>query len=281
MSDHGTEESSSMSADEQPSTSRRRIIKAGVVAGAGAGVGAVAAAAPASADPGDPVVLGALNNAQSSETVLVGGSSANPTLALRGAPGQAPLRFSPEPDNLLPTEMPTGSLAVTTEGNLVIGGRSNTKAYVNTSRWANRTVAIPPTRILDTRSVPTSTTYDKYIVGGRANVDSSGRLKAKTAIQLTISGLPDVTPGQAQAAYVNITVAGTVAAGFLTAYSAQLPRPGTSSLNWWGPNQILSNLVEVQVGTYSNRPYTFTIYTDSTTSVIVDVSGLILANPAS
>lgn len=268
-----------MSADETPSTTRRRIIKAGVVAGAGVGAAAVVAT-PASADPGDPVILGGATAAGANETLLSGGSSANPALALRAPAGKAPLVLQPTSDSSIPTELPTGSLAVTVAGDLVIGGRGNTKAYVNTSRWANRTVAIQPQRILDTRDVPRSTKYDTYIADGRKNIDSGGRLMAKTAIQLSISGLSGVGPGRAQAAYVNITVAGTITGGFLTAYSSSLALPPTSSLNWWGPNQILSNLVEVQLGTHGSRGYSFTIYTASTTAVIVDVSGLILANPA-
>ncbi|PZF87284.1 hypothetical protein [Micromonospora deserti] len=279
MRDHGTEETSSMTTEETGSTTRRRIIKAGVAAGAGVGAAAVVAT-PASADPGNPVILGTSNSALDTETLLTGGSSANPALALRSPAGKAPLVLTPTSDPSIPNELPTGSLAVTNEGDLVIGGRGNTKAYVNTSRWANSTVAVPPRRILDSRAVPTSTTYDPYIAGLKSSVDSTGKMKAGSTIHLSVSGLPLVQPGQALSVFVNITVAATVSSGFLKAYSSSIARPETSSLNWWGPNQILSNLVEVQLGSYSGRGYSFAIWVQTATALIVDVSGLVLSKPA-
>ncbi|SCL17249.1 hypothetical protein GA0070616_1235 [Micromonospora nigra] len=275
MSEHETEEHA-VTADQSRPTSRRRVIRGAVVAGAGVGA-AAAVATPARAAAGDPVLLDEANDAGTAETLLVGGSSAGPTLALDHAIDRSPLILSQTPAAALPEELPTGSLAIDESGDLVIGGRANTRAYVNTSRWANRTLAVPPRRVLDTRSI---NSWGDYVVGGAGNVDATGKLRAKTSIHLSISTLPEVEPGRALAAYVNVTVAGTVAGGFLTAHSASVATPGTSSLNWWGPNQILSNLVEVQLGAYGGRGFSFSIYTASATSVIVDVSGLILANPA-
>ncbi|MEU8296951.1 hypothetical protein AB0C04_06665 [Micromonospora sp. NPDC048909] len=274
MRDHGTEESS-MTAEETAAPTRRRIIKAGVVAGAGVGA-AVVVASPASAAPGDPVLIGQTNDAGATETVLTGGSSANPALALNATGGRPPLVLAPTPDAGIPQELPTGSLAVTPVGDLVIGGRGNTKAYVNTSRWANRTVAVAPRRILDTRSIGS---YTANVLTGAANV-TSGKLGAGKVIHLTVKNVPPALAEKATAAYLNITVAGTVAAGVLTAYSSSISKPVSSSLNWWGPNQILSNLVEVQLGSYNGNGLAFALHVSSATSVIVDVSGLILSAPA-
>ncbi|MER7892371.1 hypothetical protein ABTX15_21365 [Micromonospora sp. NPDC094482] len=274
MRDHGTEESS-MTAEETPAPTRRRIIKAGVVAGAGVGA-AVVVATPASAAPGDPVLIGQTNDAGATETVLTGGSSANPALALTATGGRPPLVLAPTPDASIPQELPTGSLAVTPAGDLVIGGRGNTKAYVNTSRWANRTVAVAPRRILDTRSIAS---YTGNVVSA-TSVVTSGKLGAGKVIHLTVKNVPPALAEKATAAYLNITVAGTVAAGVLTAYSSSISKPVSSSLNWWGPNQILSNLVEVQLGSYNGNALAFALHVSSATSVIVDVSGLILSAPA-
>ncbi|TDC69217.1 hypothetical protein E1193_30725 [Micromonospora sp. KC606] len=271
MRDHRTEETS-MTTGETPSTTRRQIIRTGVAVGAGAGTAALIAS-PAAAAPGDAVIIGQDNNAGEAETVLVGGSSANPTLSLTGTSPMLVLAPTPEAD--IPQELPTGSLAVTPVGDLVIGGKAGTKAYINTSRWANRTLAVPPQRILDTRSIAN---YSAHIRAGGDGV-TSGKLNAGRVIHLTVSNVPPAAAEKATAAYVNITVAGTVSAGFLTAYPSSISRPQTSSLNWWGPNQILSNLVEVQLGSYNGLPLSFAIHVTAAASVIVDVSGLILSDP--
>ncbi|MEH1055321.1 hypothetical protein V6U89_08925 [Micromonospora sp. CPCC 206171] len=273
MRDHGTEETSSMT-EETSSPTRRRVIKAGVAVGTGVGAAAVVGS-PASADVGDPVILGTVNHGSGSETLLIGGSASGPTLSLRGAPGSAALWLSQATDENLPQEIATGSLALTSRDDMVIGGKGGAKAYVNTSRWANRTMAVAPQRILDTRSIAN---YSANILAGSAGV-TSGKLNAGKIIHLTVKNVPPAVAEKATAAYVNITVAGTVSAGVLTAYSSSIAKPQTSSLNWWGPNQILSNLVEVQLGSYNGNALSFAIHVNAATSVIVDVSGLILSSP--
>ncbi|MEV0808683.1 hypothetical protein [Micromonospora sp. NPDC050200] len=269
-----TEETSNVTTDETSSTTRRRIIKAGVAAGAGVGAAAVVAT-PAGADPGQPVVIGVTNDAGGTETVLRGGSSLAPTLTVDAPSTRPPLVLTPTPSANIPQELPTGSLAVTPSGELVIGGKGGVRAYVNTSRWANRTMAVPPQRILDTRSV---SSYSANVVSS-TTVVTSGKLNAGQVIHLTVKNVPPALAERATAAYVNITVANTVSAGVLTAFSSSIAKPKTSSLNWWGPNQILSNLVEVQLGAYNGNQLAFAIHVNSATSVIVDVSGLILSNP--
>ncbi|MGK5441724.1 hypothetical protein ACSNN7_07845 [Micromonospora sp. URMC 105] len=269
-----TEETTSMSTDETSSTTRRRIIKAGVAAGAGVGAAAVVAT-PAAADPGQPVLIGATNDAGATETVLRGGSALAPALTVDAPSTRPPLVLTPTPSADIPQELPTGSLAVTPSGELVIGGKGGTRAYVNTSRWANRTMAVAPKRILDTRSI---SSYSAHVVSA-TSVVTSGKLNANQVIHLTVKNVPPALAERATAAYVNITVAGTVSAGVLTAYSSSIAKPQTSSLNWWGPNQILSNLVEVQLGSYNGNQLAFALHVSSATSVIVDVSGLILASP--
>lgn len=260
--------------EETSSPTRRRVIKAGVAVGTGVGAATVVGS-PASADVGDPVILGAVNHGSGSETLLVGGSASGPTLSLRGAPGWSALWLSQATDENLPQEIATGSLAVTSRDALIIGGKGGAKAYVNTSRWANRTMAVAPQRILDTRTL---STYSANILAGSAGV-TSGKLNAGKVIHLTVKNVPPALAEKATAAYVNITVAGTVSAGVLTAYSSSIAKPQTSSLNWWGPNQILSNLVEVQLGSYNGNGLAFAIHVNAAASVIVDVSGLILSRP--
>ncbi|MGX4652728.1 hypothetical protein ACWCHM_03465 [Micromonospora sp. SCSIO 07396] len=264
-----------MSADGNSSPTRRRIIKAGVVAGVGVGAATVVST-PANAAVGEAVRIGQVNDAGTAETLLVGGSSTNPALALTQAGGNPPLVLTPTPEAAIPTDLPTGSLALTPAGDLVIGGKGGTKAYVNTSRWANSTVAVAPVRILDTRSL---ISYTHNIVSP-TSVVTAGKLNAGKTIHLTVRNVPRALAERATAAYVNVTVAGTISSGVLITHSSSIARPKTSSVNWWGPNQILSNLVEVQLGAYNGEGLSFAVYVNSNAAVIVDVSGLILSEPA-
>ena len=261
-----------MSTDETSSTTRRVVLRTGVAAGVGVGVAALVGT-PADAAPGAPVIGGQVNDAGTAETLLVGGASANPTLALGGTSPM--LRLSPTPENAIPAELPTGSLAVTPVADLVIGGRSGRRAYVNTSRWANRTVAVPPVRLVDTRALAS---YSANVLAGADGV-VSGRLQAGRTLHLTVGRVPGASDGVAVGAYLNVTVANTVSGGVLTVFQSGVTMPETSSLNWWGPNQILSNLVEVPLGPYDRDPAAFAVHVRAATAVIVDVSALILTRP--
>ncbi|MFY1681023.1 hypothetical protein ACN265_05795 [Micromonospora sp. WMMD730] len=261
-----------MSADETPSTTRRTVIRAGVALGVGVGATALAGT-PADAAPGAPVIGGQLNDAGEAGTVLVGGSSANPTLALAGTDPM--LRLFPTPDDAIPAELPTGSLAVTPTAELVVGGRDGRRAYVNTSRWSNRIVAVPPVRLLDTRALAS---YSANVLAGADGV-VSGRLQAGRTLYLTVSRVPAGSYYAPVGAYLNITVANTVSGGVLTAFAAGAARPDTSSMNWWGPNQILSNLVEVPLGAHERGAAAFALHVRAAATVVVDVSALILSLP--
>ncbi|MBB4960665.1 hypothetical protein [Micromonospora polyrhachis] len=266
-----------MSTEETPTSSRRRLLRAGIAAGAGAGVSMVAFGSPASADA-DPVRIGQDNDAGSARTTLTGGSATAPALALTNQGSGAALVLQPTPWEKVQDAALRGSLTATPQGDLLLSGVDGT-AMVNSSRWANHTMPITPVRILDTREVPRSSAYDQHIVGGRANVDSNGRLRAGTTIHLTVRNVQPAAQNQAIAAYVNLTVTGTVSPGFLSAHSSSVTRSAASSLNWWAANQILSNLVEVQLGKHNGNEFSFAIYAAAATSVVVDVSGLVLTVP--
>ena len=103
-------------------------------------------------------------------------------------------------------------------------------------------IAVAPYRVLDTRTT-----------GGTARGST-----------ITI----DTLLGDVAAAAVQITVADTAGAGFLTAWSDQDEQPETSVLNFRHPNDIDGNFVIVPV-----RDGKFRIYTSETTGIIVDVMG--------
>ena len=104
-------------------------------------------------------------------------------------------------------------------------------------------IAVTPYRVLDTRA-------------------TGGTLRGSTVTVDTWLG--DV----AAAAAVQITVAGTGGAGFLTVWSGQGEQPATSVLNFQHPNEVDGNFVIVPV-----IDGTFTISVSETTGIIVDVMG--------
>ena len=104
-------------------------------------------------------------------------------------------------------------------------------------------IAVTPYRVLDTRA-------------------DGGTVRGSTVTVDTRLG--DV----AAAAAVQITVANTAGAGFLTVWSGEGPQPATSVLDFQHPNEVDGNFVIVPV-----IDGTFTISVSETTGVIVDVMG--------
>lgn len=87
-----------------------------------------------------------------------------------------------------------------------------------------------PSRILDTRDRPTW---------------PYGQLAAGRKIALRVAGRGGV-PNTATGALLNVTVADTGGAGYVTAWPCDQPHPGTSTLNTW-PDQLRSNLAYVRL----------------------------------
>jgi hypothetical protein len=55
---------------------------------------------------------------------------------------------------------------------------------------------------------------------------------------------PEIAPDPAELAHTyNLTVTGTQGTGFLAVFPADILWPGNSSINWFGPNQIIANNV--------------------------------------
>lgn len=104
---------------------------------------------------------------------------------------------------------------------------------------------------------------------------SSGAKGAFTAGTTKVVDLTTETdlPAGASGAIVNITVANTVGAGFVTVYNGDSAnRPNTSSVNWSASGQILSNGLTVKVSSTG----TVRVFANSGTHVIIDVIGFIV-----
>jgi adhesin/invasin len=105
-----------------------------------------------------------------------------------------------------------------------------------------------PKRILDTRST------GQRLTGGTLN--------------LTVAGGSTTVPASAGAVVLNVTVTGTVGAGFLTVWPTGNVMPTVSNLNW-AAGDVRPNLVTVQVGTGGQ----VSLYANSPTDVVVDEEG--------
>lgn len=247
--------------------SRRRLLR-GVGAGAAGLVGGAAFARPALASSGDPIVMGTFNSSGADTTTITALNSVDPALALTNDGGGAPLLLTATPVGQIPLTPPVGLMAADDQGNLMIAGSNfnggTTSGWAYSEAWATMTVPIYPIRVLDTRS-PAGRVN---IVSGAANINAQGKLMAGTTLEVSLLGATNPA-----AVLANITVAGTAGAGFLTVWGAGT-KPGTSSLNFWLANQILSNFVESPVSPTG----TVHIFAQQTCAVILDVNGFVVAS---
>jgi len=119
--------------------------------------------------------------------------------------------------------------------------------------------ALRAARLLDTRGGPTA---DGLWSGG-------GPISEGATLDVRVTGRAGVPSNGVAAVLVNLTVAQPSINGFLTAYPAATPRPGTSSINF-AAGQTLANLTIVPVGADGR----ISIYNlQGWTPVIIDVLG--------
>jgi alpha-tubulin suppressor-like RCC1 family protein len=119
-------------------------------------------------------------------------------------------------------------------------------------------VSLDPVRLLDTR--PDGGTIDGLFHPGT-------KLAGGQEIRLQVGGRGGV-PATAAAVVLNVTVTEPDAAGYLTAYPCDTPRPNASNLNY-SPGQTIPNNVIVKTGTSG----TVCLYSQQTTHLIADING--------
>jgi hypothetical protein len=118
--------------------------------------------------------------------------------------------------------------------------------------------ALTPVRLLDTR--PGLPTIDGLARGG-------GMLPAGSVGVLRVGGRGGV-PAGAAAVTMNLTVVSSAAGGWITAFPCDVSRPLSSSLNF-GASQVVGNLAHIKLASDG----TLCLYAESTTHLIVDVTG--------
>lgn len=126
---------------------------------------------------------------------------------------------------------------------------------------ATRFVPLAPTRIFDTRD--------------GTGLPSAGFVAADTSIDVQIAGVAGV-PTDAVAVVMNVTGTESGGPGFVTVHPTGGTRPLASNLNFTAPQQTRPNLVTVKLGTAGK----VTLYSNSGSHLLADVSGYYTASPA-
>ena len=114
----------------------------------------------------------------------------------------------------------------------------------------------------------------RIILDASGNLNSSGMLIGGKTIHVNLTSL--VNFGNAVTA--NLTVVGSVGAGFITLWSGAVARPGTSVLNYEA-GQTLSNLTVTGLAEFSTAATdTIAIFANVTTHLVLDVAGFAVGN---
>ncbi len=263
---------------DQPDQSlgRRHLLRGGAVLAGAAGLTAIASvtAPTASAADGDPVRLADINSA-STRTTIQSNNSGQPTLGLQNDDG--PSLYL----QVLPSEW-NGDLAVGEIANTQYGpmigvdygdGDGPQKTFLTTALDIDSLalpIATAPVRVLDTRSAGGRTGIVRRSSTGA--LDSSGRLTSGSWIDVAVDAA-DATYSL-EAAFLNLTVTGSLGSGFLTAYPPGV-KPSASTLNYT-KGQTIANGCFVQVGV-AGGAFVVRLAASATTHVIADLTGATVA----
>ncbi|HEY1278411.1 MAG TPA: CHRD domain-containing protein [Acidimicrobiales bacterium] len=111
--------------------------------------------------------------------------------------------------------------------------------------------------------------YDSRVAGGKLQAGETRIIPLATGKDASGALLAAVPPG-ATTAIVNLTITDTEAAGFVKMYSAAIPEPATSSINWSQTDQNLAVSTPVAVDATANVKITGGV---NATNVVIDVIG--------
>ncbi|MEP6299559.1 MAG: bifunctional metallophosphatase/5'-nucleotidase [Ilumatobacter sp.] len=158
---------------------------------------------------------------------------------------------------------------LSSEGTTCIYSSVETDVYadVNSAVPANGSpTPVLPARLIDTRTIPGSTTIDGDFQGG-------GPVAAGTTVELQVTGrgaAGDTVDTDAVSAVLNVGAINAADRGFLTIYPCGETRPLASSLNY-DLGRIASNSVSSQIGEDGK----VCIYTSVATNLIADINAFV------
>jgi hypothetical protein len=253
----------------KPTVDRRALLRrgGGVVAGV-AGLGALnaATATPASADPGQPVVQGADNNALATKTTLRS-SNTDATYEVVNSGNGAPVRLGRQTFTIDVSGAQPGDLH-NLEDDLYYTNLAGFPSLVYTDFTANMFVPITPARAVDTR-----TAAGRSRIINPSSLDAQGRLRAGQTMRVNLADF--VFFGLA--IYGNVTVTQATAAGFVTLFPMGT-RPPTSTVNFVA-GQTVANFAVCGIGFDATFDDFVSIFASQTTHVILDLTGLSVFHP--
>lgn len=177
------------------------------------------------------------------------------------SPGGASARVSGTVTSAIVTGLANGTSYTFTVAalNQVGWTASSPSGAVTPSAWIGQFRALPPARILDTRS-------------GAGGV--RGPIAAGQIVNVPVVGVGGVPSSGVAAVVLNIAVTGAGGPGYLTAFPSGTPAPQSSVINYQGGDTI-ANLVQVPVGTGGNASI---LVAGSAVHVIADVEGYYTAD---
>jgi hypothetical protein len=238
---------------------RRALLHAGGVVAGIAGIGGLAAAQPpaAGAAGGDPLVMGAVNDAEGQSTLLFSDEN-TPTMTLVNNGTGAPLRLQ---ERIAAEATASSGDLFNIDGDLQIANSASALGSVFTSYNTSRLVPFRPSRIVDTRTAAGRSN----LVNPAQHLDSAGRLIGGHTIDINLA-----RAGVAYriSAFVNLTVTQSVADGYLTLWPSGT-RPGTSTLSY-SAGQTVANFAVSGLSLDRMR-----LYARTTTHVLIDLVALV------
>ncbi|MEV4621059.1 hypothetical protein AB0J74_20405 [Asanoa sp. NPDC049573] len=221
---------------------------------------------------GDPLLAGQVNT---SPTTTIRSASTEPTLTLANENGPA-LRLVTGNDYTIVAE--PGTVAPNHIGLRVSFAEWEVPWETTTNILNNGNalmpVAVPPTRVLDTRN---AAGRDR-LIDGRSDIDAQGRAVGGAFLVVDVGGLVS----EAQGLFATVTVTKTASSGYATVWgTGQWPR--TSTINWWDKGQVLSNGVLSQCGWYdvNGKQYNtvVAVYVSAAAAIVLDVTGFLVGDP--
>jgi hypothetical protein len=274
---------------------RRRVLRGvgAVLAGtAGAAVAGAVVAEPAQAAPGDPVLLGASNDAGTTITAVTNNNLTGSTVKLTNTALSAPdpatglvdagpaLQLVPRGD-FLAVDAPVGSITMTTDGRIWLTSAESTtekfQDYVYTTGTASMTVPIKPIRVFDTRF---SNTRGR-ILNPAGNLDSSGRLIGLHTINIDLHDFSFFSFG----VFVNLAAIFPTRDGFLSLLPSNPTGaiPGTSNLNYTTSLVVLANYASTATSHFVDSSGVLhdmvSVFASETTHVFMDLMALEVPAP--
>lgn len=264
----------SLPAADEAVVQRRRFLRGGALAAAAAGgavIAGAAGAAPASAATGDPLKLGALNDAGTATTSLGTSGLKVAALQLSNAQG-ASLRLTSYGEEVPDLDLPLGSVVNSDFGPYLTVSDGDGGTYLDYLATGDDLAASPTTEPVEPRRIWDSKAKKGTVVqtSSAKAIDSKGRLVKGEWVDLKVAGTDEDT--FPVGAFVTLASSGSSKDGFFSAYLPGARPTGTISA-FFLKGKTMSGSAYAALAV-DGKALTVRVYASQTTYVTVDLSGL-------